>query len=128
MSASARDGRPMTQTFDTEEIPPPMPLSCRPCGSGEPIAAQKIASQRAWSAGRSVALNIRPLLVPPRMKTAGMVRELMPEVCPLDLHHARPRTGSLFRRAGFDDLPGVGARSLSHSGNCRLRLRATPRG
>jgi hypothetical protein len=54
-----------------------MPLSCRPLASGEPIAAQKIASQRAGSAGRSAALNISPLLVPPRMNTAGIVRDLM---------------------------------------------------
>ena len=45
MSASARSDGASTQTLDNDEMPPPMPLSCRPFGSGLPIAARKIGSQ-----------------------------------------------------------------------------------
>src|SRR5215472_1294652 len=71
MSASARSDGDRMHTFDSEEIPPPMPLSCRPFGSGLPIAARKIGSHSARS-GRSRAWNITARLVPPRMNTAGM--------------------------------------------------------
>ena len=53
-----------------------------------PIAIAKIGSQRVGSAGRSAALNIMPLLVPPRMNTAGIVRDLIPRVCPLHSQNA----------------------------------------
>src|SRR5699024_11727242 len=55
-------------TLDSEEIPPPMPLSWRPCGSGEPMKRHNAASLSASSAGRSAALKNSPLLVPPRIK------------------------------------------------------------
>ena len=63
----------MTQTFDSDEMPPPMPLSWRPYGSGLPIAARNSRSQSDRSAGRSRWWNITALNVPPRMKTAGSV-------------------------------------------------------
>ena len=49
-----------------------MPSSCRPYGSGLPIARRKIASHAATSAGRSRASNMMALLVPPRMNDAGI--------------------------------------------------------
>src|SRR6185295_4364115 len=70
MSALARSDGARMHTFDNDEMPPPMPLSCRPFGSGLPIAARKIGSHSARS-GRSRAWNITARLVPPRMKTAG---------------------------------------------------------
>src|SRR5881392_2388927 len=48
-----------------------MPFSWRPCGSGLPMALRNSASHAERSAGRSRRWNIRALLVPPRMKTAG---------------------------------------------------------
>ena len=73
MSASERLDGPTTHTFESEEMPPPMPSSCRPYGSGLPIAARKISSHSARSLGRSRALNTMALLVPPRMNTAGIL-------------------------------------------------------
>src|SRR5215217_2260534 len=73
MSASGRDEGPTTQTLDSDEMPPPMPSSWRPYGSGLPIAARKISSHAARSRGRSFALKTIALLVPPRMKTAGIL-------------------------------------------------------
>ena len=63
-------GGPTTQTFDSDEMPPPMPSSWRPLGSGLPIAARKMRPTASRSRGRSSARNIIALLVPPRMKTA----------------------------------------------------------
>ena len=56
-----------------------MPSSCRPKGSGDPIAAVNKSSHAARSAGKSRAWNMIALLVPPRMKTAGMGRCRMEE-------------------------------------------------
>src|SRR5450631_2977085 len=61
----------MMQIFDKEEIPPPMPSSCRPLGSGEPITCRKMGSQSLGFSGRSSLRNITALEVPPRMNTAG---------------------------------------------------------
>src|SRR5438132_9922403 len=61
----------MTQTFDREDTPPPMPLSWRMLGSGEPITDRKIGSHSARDVGRSRAWKTIALDVPPRMKTAG---------------------------------------------------------
>src|ERR1700744_1803629 len=61
------------QTFDSEDKPPPMPSSWRPYGSGLPMAARNSLSCSARSAGRSAALNTNALLVPPRMKAAGIL-------------------------------------------------------
>ena len=61
----------MTQTLDKEDTPPPMPLSWRMLGSGEPITERKIGSHSAREAGRSRAWKTMALDVPPRMKTAG---------------------------------------------------------
>src|SRR5438477_4361946 len=60
----------MTQILDKDEIPPPMPSSCRPLGSGEPITCRKIGSQSFRFSGRSSRRNITAFDVPPRMNTA----------------------------------------------------------
>src|SRR6185312_8737330 len=60
----------MTQTFDSEEMPPPIPSSWRPFGSGEPMTARKIGAQASRSAGKSSWRNMTAFEVPPRMKTA----------------------------------------------------------
>src|SRR5580692_7069148 len=70
MSASGRVGGPTTQTFESDDSPPPMPSSWRPFGSGEPITDTKIGSQSALSAGRSCRLKTTAFDVPPRMKVA----------------------------------------------------------
>ena len=71
MSASSRLDGAITQTLEREDTPPPIPSSWRPLGSGEPMAARKIASHAARSAGRSLTSNTRPFDVPPRMNSAG---------------------------------------------------------
>jgi len=86
------DPLPMMQIFDSEEMPPPMPSSCRPFGSGEPITCRKIGSQSAGSAGRSSFRNITALEVPPRMNTARS-RAFAMEVLPSLISTARHRGG-----------------------------------
>lgn len=50
-----------------ELTPPPRPSICLPFGSGEPSAVRMILSRAAGENGaRCSALNIKPLLVPPR--------------------------------------------------------------
>src|SRR5438477_10534493 len=61
----------MTHTVDRDDTPPPMPLSWRMVGSGEPITERKIGSHSAREAGRSRAWKTTALDVPPRMNTAG---------------------------------------------------------
>lgn len=61
----------MTQILEVEEIPWPIPLSCRPLVSGEPMALERIGCQSASFAGRCVRLIMRPLEVPPRTNEAG---------------------------------------------------------
>src|SRR6476469_5373803 len=61
----------MTHTLDRDDTPPPMPLSWRMFGSGEPITERKIGSHSAHEAGRSRAWKTMALDVPPRMNTAG---------------------------------------------------------
>src|SRR4051794_40395895 len=62
----------MMTPFDSDEMPPPMPSSCRPFGSGLPSTPSRMGSIAARSAGRSFAWKKTPLEEPPRMKTAGM--------------------------------------------------------
>jgi hypothetical protein len=56
----------MMTAFDNDEIPPPMPSSWRPYGSGLPTAASMTRAATSRSAGRSFAWKNMPLLVPPR--------------------------------------------------------------
>lgn len=60
------DEGPTTQTLEREERPPPRPSSCRPLGSGEPIAPRKMGGHAERSVGRSCCLNIMAREVPPR--------------------------------------------------------------
>src|SRR5204863_6178539 len=60
----------MTHTLESDDTPPPMPLSWRMLGSGEPITERKIGSHSAREAGRSRAWKTMALDVPPRMNTA----------------------------------------------------------
>ena len=57
MSASGRVGAPTMHTFDSEEIPPPIPFNCRPFGSGLPIAARKIGAHSARGGKSFAALS-----------------------------------------------------------------------
>ena len=52
-------------------MPEPMPFSCLPNGSGDPIALERIGCHSVWSRGRTSRLMIRPFDVPPRTKDAG---------------------------------------------------------
>ena len=60
----------MIQILDVLEIPDPMPFSCRPNGSGEPIALDRIGCHSASFSGRESRLMIRPFDVPPLTKDA----------------------------------------------------------
>src|SRR5215471_14632858 len=73
MSASGRVDGPMIQTLDNDESPPPIPSSWRPLGSGLPSAATKMRSHNERSRGRWSCRNMMALLVPPRIKTAGIL-------------------------------------------------------
>ena len=90
----------MTQTLDREDTPPPMPLSWRMLGSGEPIAERKIGSHSARDSGRSRAWKTIALDVPPRMKTAGSF------LCGMD---------HLISRTYFAQLPGRPCSSLTNT-------------
>src|SRR5437016_12376952 len=100
----------MTHTLDREDTPPPMPLSWRMLGSGEPITERKIASHSAREAGRSRAWKMMAFDVPPRMNTAGSF------LC--GMHHLASRIGIDFasiprqvvQLAYEHVLPGCGLR------------------
>ncbi|KAI0195374.1 hypothetical protein EV127DRAFT_420811 [Xylaria flabelliformis] len=74
-SASPRFEGASTQILDVDEMPPPIPSSWRPCsGSGDPMAAGRIAAHSSVDGGRSEARSTRPVEVPLRTNSAGRLR------------------------------------------------------
>ncbi len=102
-------------TLERLEIPPPMPFSWRPVGSGEPMIPRKMGFQSPTLAGRYFLLMKIPLEVPPRRNVAGMgfgVIKLSME------YERRPEMSGLRLRNSFmlgAEPPGVHV-------DCRPRL------
>ena len=114
-----------TTTLLSDEMPPPMPSSWRPCGSGLPRAARKSASHSARSAGRSRRWKKRPLLVPPRRKTAGSAIWLTATLLSLGGSCAPPRRG---RQSGRRPRPASPRWSPCRCGSRGRRSRPPRRG
>ena len=72
-----RDDFSTTHTLLVDEIPDPMPLSCLPKESGDPIARERMGCQRETPGGRSDLWISRPFEVPPRAKEAGKLAAML---------------------------------------------------
>ena len=72
-----REDFSITQILLVLEIPEPIPLSCRPKESGDPIALDRIGCHLETPGGRSDLWMRSPFDVPPRAKVAGKLAVML---------------------------------------------------